>query len=121
MKTRLGFLIGSASVGAFVCLVDGRLFSAAFLALAAIACLALAFRQTAEAVGELISCTPMVAGPDGWCEWVHPLPGYLMQCCDCGLVHDVEFEIVPRADNAELNPGEHDGAVIIFRMRRHDG
>jgi len=27
-------------------------------------------------------------------EWVAPLPGYLMQCCDCGLRHQMEFRIV---------------------------
>jgi hypothetical protein len=46
-----------------------------------------------------------------------------MQCCDCALVHEVEFQIVqrdPENDSANLNPGEHDGAVIIFRMRRHE-
>lgn len=26
-------------------------------------------------------------------EWIRPLPGYLMACCDCGLVHRVDFRI----------------------------
>lgn len=68
-----------------------------------------------------MQCEPMHAvNEDGWCEWIHPLPGYLMQCCDCGLIHEVEFEIVKRADNEILNPGEDDRHVIIFRMRRHE-
>lgn len=35
----------------------------------------------------------MVEREDGWCDWVHPLPGYLMKCCDCGLVHEVEVAV----------------------------
>jgi hypothetical protein len=28
----------------------------------------------------------------GWTRWQAPvMDGYLMQCCDCGLVHVVEF------------------------------
>lgn len=35
----------------------------------------------------------MVEGRGGWCEWVYPTPkGYLMKCCDCGLVHEMEFK-----------------------------
>jgi len=35
----------------------------------------------------------MVEGRGGWCEWVHPKPdGYLMKCCDCGLVHELQFK-----------------------------
>ncbi len=33
------------------------------------------------------------AGDDGWSDWIHPLPGYRMACCDCGLVHRMEFDI----------------------------
>lgn len=55
---------------------------------------------------------------DGWSDWVHPLPGYRMKCCDCGLVHNMEFAIVPSHDNAPYNDGESDDAVIIFRAQR---
>ena len=30
---------------------------------------------------------------DGWTDWIHPLPGYKLACCDCGLVHDMQFRI----------------------------
>lgn len=49
----------------------------------------------------------MYAKEDGWCEWIHPLPGYRFSCCDCGLVHDLEFQYV-REDKR-----------IIFRARRN--
>lgn len=42
----------------------------------------------------MIQCEPMPAvDEDGWSEWIRPLPGYLMQCCDCGLIHEMEFSI----------------------------
>ena len=32
---------------------------------------------------------------NGWSRWVQPVPkGYLMACCDCGLVHRLDFRIV---------------------------
>lgn len=35
----------------------------------------------------------MVGRRGGWCEWVMPIPkGYLMKCCDCGLVHEMQFK-----------------------------
>lgn len=30
---------------------------------------------------------------DGWSDWIEPKPGYRMQCCDCGLVHRMEFDV----------------------------
>ena len=67
----------------------------------------------------MMECEPMYQEEGGWCDWIHPLPGYLMQCCDCNLVHEMEFRIAPRdASNHELNPGEREDAVIIFRARR---
>ena len=35
-----------------------------------------------------------VEGPDGWSRWVQPVRrGYKMACCDCGLVHTMNFRI----------------------------
>jgi hypothetical protein len=46
---------------------------------------------------------------DGWCEWQMPImEGYQMQCCDCGLVHEVEFNV------AEWKGEQR----VEFRMRR---
>lgn len=44
-------------------------------------------------------------------EWVQPVPkGYKMQCCDCGLVHRLDFRI-------------HEGRVQfrVFRDNRATG
>lgn len=32
---------------------------------------------------------------DGWSRWVQPVKkGYLLACCDCSLVHRMDFRIV---------------------------
>jgi hypothetical protein len=33
-------------------------------------------------------------GRGGWSEWVCPAPAknYLFKCCDCGLVHEMQFK-----------------------------
>jgi hypothetical protein len=46
------------------------------------------------------------ANDDGWTDWIHPLPGYRMFCCDCGLAHNLELSI-------------HDGKPY-FRMSRNE-
>jgi transcription elongation factor Elf1 len=43
----------------------------------------------------VVQCEPQEALEDGWCDWVCPKPqGYLMQCCDCELIHEVDFRVV---------------------------
>lgn len=32
------------------------------------------------------------AGYGGWSEWVFPEDRYLFKCCDCDLVHEIEFK-----------------------------
>ena len=59
---------------------------------------------------------------DGWTEWIHPMPGYLMKCCGCGLVHELHVAIGESASAGPANAGESlDGGVVILRMRREDG
>jgi len=61
----------------------------------------------------------MYAGEDGWSEWVHPLPGYRMQCCDCGLIHEMQVAIAePNNASPPTNAGETEEGLVIFRMRR---
>lgn len=48
-------------------------------------------------------------GPRGFSRWVQPqMKKYLMQCCDCGLVHEMQFRI---ASNTKRS-------VVQFRARR---
>lgn len=48
-----------------------------------------------------------VGGKGGWTEWIHPcVSTYRMVCCDCGLVHDMNFSL--------------DGKnQLVFRARRN--
>lgn len=65
-------------------------------------------------------CEQMEGGPDGWTKWLHPLPGFLLQCCDCDLVHEMEVGIdnAP-ADTPAFNPGESvENGIVVFRVRR---
>lgn len=52
------------------------------------------------------------AGEGGgpWSRWVQPRrKGYKLACCDCGLVHAMDFRLV-----ASANGGRH----IQFRVKR---
>lgn len=36
-----------------------------------------------------------IAGKGGWSDWDVPImKGYKLACCDCGLVHDMEFRVL---------------------------
>lgn len=36
----------------------------------------------------------LIAESDGWSNWVQPLmSGYKLCCCDCGLVHTMDFRV----------------------------
>ncbi len=39
------------------------------------------------------------ANEDGWSDWIEPVTNdYKLACCDCGLVHSVDF----RTENGEI-------------------
>ena len=68
----------------------------------------------------LARCETEYENDDGWTDWIHPLPGYLLQCCDCGLIHRMEFAIAqPTTEPPGLNDGETSDAIIVFRAARH--
>lgn len=60
-----------------------------------------------------------------WTGWVSPKGIYKMACCDCGLVHDLEFkvaEILSQKKNGwwegrDAEPGKF---KTLFRVRRND-
>lgn len=70
----------------------------------------------------MTQCEPQYANEDGWTDWVTPVPqGYLMQCCDCGLVHEAEFRVVRRVNGGTREYTIEDENVRVqFRMRRGD-
>lgn len=63
------------------------------------------------------------ATPDGWTDWICPKPvGYLMQCCDCGLVHEVDARVAkyePRPSEV-FTVVEDVDTQVQWRMRRRD-
>lgn len=53
---------------------------------------------------------------DGWSRWVQPIEkGYKMSCCDCGLVHTMEFRI--EDDRAQFRVRRN--ARATGQVRRH--
>lgn len=48
-------------------------------------------------------------GEDGFSEWIKPrMKGYQMACCDCNLVHTLDFKIVRRGKVfKEYKDGNH--------------
>lgn len=50
-------------------------------------------------------------------EWIAPrMTKYLMACCDCGLVHELQFQITPARVSKD---GQF--CRVIFRVRRAEG
>jgi hypothetical protein len=51
-------------------------------------------------------------------EWVQPVrKGYKMACCDCGLVHVMNFRI--RKGRVQLQAFRDNRATAQIRRRRH--
>lgn len=61
---------------------------------------------------------------DGWSRWVQPvMRSYKMACCDCGLVHVMEFRALRRTRPEERGtwkavPLDQDRYRVEFRARR---
>ena len=66
---------------------------------------------------------PQQALEDGWCDWVCPKPtGYLMQCCDCELIHEVDFRVVKyeSKDSEVYEVVDDPNLQAQMRMKRRD-
>lgn len=68
--------------------------------------------------------THNVDKPYDWSEWVCPNPsGYLMKCCDCGLVHEAEFGVVrykSETEREDCDMVDDPNLQAVFRMRRSE-
>jgi hypothetical protein len=68
--------------------------------------------------------THSVDQPYDWSEWVCPDPkGYLMKCCDCGLVHEAEFGVVrykSETEREDCDMVDDPNLQAVFRMRRSE-
>jgi hypothetical protein len=70
-----------------------------------------------------VQCEPQEALEDGWCDWVCPKPvGYLMQCCDCELIHEVDFRVVryESEDSEVYEVVDNPNLQAQMRLRRRD-
>lgn len=61
---------------------------------------------------------------DGYSRWVAPLmKGYKMACCDCGLVHDLDFQIVKVLKQNSDGTWEYGKPLnnhrVLFRAKRN--
>jgi Zn-finger protein len=64
---------------------------------------------------------------EGWSDWISPkMTGYLMQCCDCGLIHEIDFKVVRyigerteggMQENVEI---EDNDVQTLLRAKRRD-
>jgi hypothetical protein len=73
---------------------------------------------------EPFMCEPVPPiSEDGWTDWVCPKPqGYLMQCCDCGLIHEVDSRVVKYEPmpSEEFEVVENPNMQCQWRVRRRD-
>ena len=62
-----------------------------------------------------------VALDDGWTGWIAPRhERYQMSCCDCGLVHTLQFRVVEGESGWMPHNVEAivDGARVIMKVKR---
>jgi hypothetical protein len=54
-----------------------------------------------------------------WSEWVCPDPEqYFMKCCDCGLVHKMQFKVVKYSAGDKCEDFDDPYVQAVFRARR---
>ena len=81
-------------------------------------------RQRAVAGGT--RARTLAANADGWSDWEFPvLKGYRLGCCDCNLVHDIDFRVLRvvkrhRDGRMEVQPVSSKGFRIEFRAKRNE-
>ena len=61
----------------------------------------------------------------GWSDWIAPvMVNYRMFCCDCGLAHDLQFDVLTAIDNGDgthtVIDEEVDNGRVRFRARRNE-
>lgn len=63
--------------------------------------------------------THEVDSADAWSEWVCPDPEqYFMKCCDCGLVHEMQFKVAKYSKGDECEFVDDANLQAVFRARR---
>ena len=66
----------------------------------------------------------MLERKDGWTDWQFPtMQKYRMACCDCGLVHDMQFEVHKVTKQIDANTfvaKSVEGYRVRFKARRNN-
>ena len=82
-------------------------------------------KPTANSLDKIREFIKYECGRGGWTPWISPkMKGYKMQCCDCGLVHEVEFKVVKFIGEPDENglsetvPVTDKDIQILWRLRR---
>lgn len=56
---------------------------------------------------------------DDWSGWVSPNPEqYFMKCCDCGLVHEMQFKVAKYSEGDKCEFVADADLQAVFRARR---
>jgi len=56
---------------------------------------------------------------DDWSGWVNPDPEqYFMKCCDCGLVHEMQFKVAKYSEGDKCEFVADADLQAVFRARR---
>lgn len=60
------------------------------------------------------------AGRGGWSVWVNPNhKSYLFKCCDCGLVHEMQFAVASfSGEKIKKMDKKNKDTGVVFRARR---
>lgn len=54
---------------------------------------------------------------DGWSDWIQPVrEGYKMSCCDCGLVHTMDFRVFN--GRAQFRAARNNRSTALVRRHR---
>jgi len=65
--------------------------------------------------------TEFVTKKYGWTRYVNPkMKGYLLKCCDCGLVHEMDFKtfLVSEYKGQRMGTELPKQFQVLFRARR---
>ena len=61
----------------------------------------------------------VVENEGDWSDWVNPNNhSYMMKCCDCGLVHEMQFKVAKYSDGDECDFVDDPDLQPVFRARR---
>lgn len=62
---------------------------------------------------------PRAVGPRGFTRWIQPnMKRYMLECCDCGLVHEFQFRVTPISKRVQFRARRAEGYTRARRAAR---